>query len=70
MQDSNRKDLLDKCARELAMNFECPAPQIMGVYASRLGVSVKQLERLLMARDEPGAVAHAGGYSPSDDYRK
>ncbi len=46
-----KASLVERCARELAMNFDCPAPRIMGVYAARLGVSVRQLERLLMNRN-------------------
>jgi hypothetical protein len=50
MENIKKAEILEACARELAMNFECPAPQIMGVYAAKLGMTLKQLQAALMAR--------------------
>lgn len=41
--NTNKTQILDKCKKELAMNFECPAEQILGVYGAKLGLDSKEM---------------------------
>ena len=41
--------VMHDCRRELAMNFDCPSEQILGVYGAKLGLSSKQMYDKLTA---------------------
>lgn len=46
-EDEMVERIIDGCRTELAINFDCPAPQILRVYAAKLGISVDRLKDLL-----------------------
>ncbi len=39
--------IVEACKTELAINFDCPAAQILRVYGGKLGLSGKQMGALL-----------------------
>ena len=41
------QSILDACGTELAMNFDIPSAHILARYASKLGVSAKELRKML-----------------------
>lgn len=40
-------DVIDQCRRELAMNFDCPAAQILRVYGAKLGMTGDEMRQQL-----------------------
>jgi hypothetical protein len=38
--------LIAECKRELAMNFDCPAKRIIGVYCAKMNISLQEWEQI------------------------
>lgn len=50
--NATQENLIERCKFELATNFDCPAEQIIRVYAARIGMSAAGLKKLLADRCE------------------
>lgn len=47
-----KRDLIERLCSELAMNFECPAKQIIGVYCAKMGITPQQWDKVAALRIE------------------
>lgn len=50
MTTEYKEQVIKQCSFELATNFDCPAPQILGVYAAKIGLNSRQMFDLLASR--------------------
>jgi hypothetical protein len=48
-----RNEIIEACKTELAINFDCPAKQILRVYGAKLGISGEQMDKLLRSLIKP-----------------
>lgn len=43
----NKKEVIAECRRELAINFEWPASQIMALHGEKIGLTAAQMKKEL-----------------------
>jgi hypothetical protein len=49
---NTKRDLIEQLCSELAMNFECPAKQIIGVYCAKMGITPQEWDKVAALRIE------------------
>jgi hypothetical protein len=49
---ATHNEFIEKCKSELAMNFECPSEQILGVYGSKMGLTSKEMFEVICQHNE------------------
>ena len=43
---NTKGDLIEQLCSELAMNFDCPAKQIIGVYCAKMGITPEEWDKV------------------------
>jgi hypothetical protein len=48
---TNHRATVEACCTELAINFDCPAKQIIGFYAAKMGISIPEWDQVIALRN-------------------